>query len=143
MTTKKFKLGKLAHICIAVKSIPVALKVYQEIFGLKLITIQKVDDEGVRVAMFKGKPNVELIEPLHKYSKVNNFLSERGEGMHHVAYYVDDLEGSIEYLKEKGMALIDEKPRFGYDDKRIAFLHPKSTHGALIELIEEEGKTSI
>lgn len=126
------------HIGVAVKSISEAAKFYEEKLGLKIIGIEEVKDQKVRVAFIPiGGTRIELIEAITPDSPIAAFISKRGEGIHHVALRVPNLEESLKSLKEKGVVLIDEKPRIGARGIKIAFVHPKSTGGILLELCEE------
>jgi len=128
---------KIDHIGIAVKSLSAAVKVYEQALGLKLAGYDEVDDQGVRVAMLDiGESRIELLEPTRPDSPVEKFMSKRGEGIHHIAVRVDNIEQALERLKTAGVRLIDEKPKRGAHNTRIAFVHPASTHGVLMELVE-------
>lgn len=125
------------HIAIAVKNIAGSLKMWKDLFGLKLIKITDVPDQKVKVAMLEvGDMHIELLEPLSPDSTVAKFIEKRGEGLHHIAFAVEDIEAVLEELKNKGVKLIDEKPRKGAIDSKIAFIHPQSTGGVLIELCQ-------
>jgi methylmalonyl-CoA/ethylmalonyl-CoA epimerase len=127
---------KVDHIGIAVKSLAEALKVY-DVLGLAASSYEDVEDQGVRVAMLPiGESRIELLEPLHKDSPVEKFMSKRGEGIHHIAIRVDDIEDALERFKKSGARLIDSAPRRGAHNTRTAFVHPASTHGVLLELVE-------
>lgn len=129
---------KISHIAIAVKNITESLKIWQNIFGLKLTTIKDVPEQKVKVAILEvGDMNIELLEPLNPDSTVAKFIEKKGEGLHHIAFAVDNIEATMEQLKKSGIKLIDEKPRKGAMDSKIAFIHPQSTGGVLIELCEE------
>ena len=128
---------KIDHIGIAVKSLAAAVKVYQEAIGLEIAGYDQVDDQGVRVAMLSiGESRIELLEPTVPSSPIEKFMSKRGEGIHHIAVSVDDIEAAIERLKASGARLIDSTPRRGAHNTRVAFVHPASTHGVLMELVE-------
>lgn len=128
----------LDHIAIAVTKLDEALQIYQNILGLKLEKIRMVEDQKVRVALFlAGETKIELLEPTSAESAVARFIEKKGEGIHHIALKVTDIKGFLKQLKEKGIALIDEKPRIGAEGGKIAFLHPKSLKNVLIELCEE------
>jgi methylmalonyl-CoA epimerase len=128
---------KIDHIGIAVKSIAAALKVYEQAVGLKLAGYDEVDDQAVRVAMLDiGESRIELLEPTRPESPVEKFMNKRGEGIHHIAVRVDNIEEALDRLKTAGIRLIDEKPKRGAHNTRIAFIHPASTHGVLMELVE-------
>jgi methylmalonyl-CoA epimerase len=128
---------KIDHIGIAVKSLSAAVKVYEQAMGLKLAGYDEVDDQGVRVAMLDiGESRIELLEPTRPDSPVEKFMNKRGEGIHHIAVRVDNIEQALERLKAAGIRLIDEKPKRGAHNTRVAFIHPASTHGVLMELVE-------
>jgi methylmalonyl-CoA epimerase len=128
---------KIEHIGIAVKSLSEAVKVYEQAIGLKLAGYDEVDEQGVRVAMLEiGESRIELLEPTRPDSPIEKFMNKRGEGIHHIAVRVDDIEQTLERLKTAGIRLIDEKPKRGAHNTRIAFIHPASTHGVLMELVE-------
>jgi methylmalonyl-CoA epimerase len=130
---------KIDHIAIAVHSIEEALQAYEGALGLELADVGEVPEQGVRVAFLPtGESELELVEPLTSESGVAKFLEKRGEGIHHICFEVDDIEAALQDLADKGVPLIDEQPRQGAHG-RVAFLHPKSTHGVLIELIEKHG----
>ncbi|MEO0124040.1 MAG: methylmalonyl-CoA epimerase [candidate division WOR-3 bacterium] len=129
---------KISHIAIAVKNITESLKIWQDIFGLKLIKVIDVPDQKVKVAMLEvDDMHIELLEPLNPDSTVAKFIEKKGEGLHHIAFAVDNIEATMEQVKKSGIKLIDEKPRKGAMDSKIAFIHPQSTGGVLIELCEE------
>lgn len=128
---------RIDHIGIAVKSLAEAVKVYQDAIGLSVSGYDEVDDQGVRVAMLAiGESRIELLEPTRADSPIEKFMSKRGEGIHHIAVRVDNIEEALERLKASGARLIDSTPRRGAHDTRIAFIHPSSTHGVLLELVE-------
>ena len=128
---------KIDHIGIAVKSLTEAVKVYQDAIGLSVSSYDEVDDQGVRVAMLSiGESRIELLEPTRADSPIEKFMSKRGEGIHHIAVRVDNIEEALERLKAAGARLIDSAPRRGAHDTRVAFIHPSSTHGVLLELVE-------
>ena len=128
---------KVDHIGIAVKSLAEAVKVYQDAIGLEVSGYDEVDDQGVRVAMLTiGESRIELLEPTREDSPIEKFMMKRGEGIHHIAVRVDDIEEALERLKASGVRLIDSTPRRGAHNTRTAFIHPSSTHGVLLELVE-------
>jgi methylmalonyl-CoA epimerase len=128
---------KIDHIGIAVKSLSAAVKVYEQAVGLKLAGYDQVDDQGVRIAMLDiGESRIELLEPTRPDSPIEKFMSKRGEGIHHIAVRVDNIEQTLERLKTAGVRLIDEKPKRGAHNTRVAFIHPASMHGVLMELVE-------
>jgi len=129
---------RLDHIGVAVKDMDGAIGLYRDVLGLKLEGTHVLAERGVRVAFFSigNDAHIELLEPLNNESTIAKFLSSHGEGLHHLALKVGDIETTLEEFKQKGLALIDEKPKAGADGKRIAFVHPKSTRGVLLELCE-------
>lgn len=128
---------KIDHIGIAVKSLSEAIKVYEEAMGLKVTGYDQVDDQGVRVAMLNiGESRIELLEPTGPDSPIEKFMTKRGEGIHHIAVQVDNIEQALERLKSSGVRLVDSVPRRGAHNTRTAFIHPSSTHGVLLELVE-------
>jgi methylmalonyl-CoA epimerase len=128
---------KIEHIGIAVKSLAAAVKVYEQAIGLKVAGYDEVDEQGVRVAMLEiGESRIELLEPTRPDSPIEKFMNKRGEGIHHIAVRVDDIEQSLQRLKAAGIRLIDETPKRGAHNTRVAFIHPASTHGVLMELVE-------
>lgn len=129
----------LDHIGVAVKDLDKAISFYQDVLGLKLEGTHTLSDRGVRVAFLSvgGEAHIELLEPLNSESAIAKFLSSHGEGIHHLALKVNDIEASLQSLKRKGLTLIDETPKAGAEGKKIAFVHPKSTRGVLLELCQE------
>jgi methylmalonyl-CoA/ethylmalonyl-CoA epimerase len=128
---------KIDHIGIAVNSLAEAVKVYEDALGLTAAGYDEVDDQGVRIAMLTiGESRIELLEPTAADSPIQKFMSRRGEGIHHIAVVVDDIEATLQRLKTSGARLIDSTPRKGAHNSRIAFIHPASTHGVLLELVE-------
>jgi methylmalonyl-CoA epimerase len=127
------------HIGIAVSKLDGAVDFYRDILGLKLEGIHVVEEQKVRVAFFStsGETRIELLEPTDSQSSVAKFIEKRGEGIHHIALKVGNIEAVLEGLKKKGLTLIDEKPRIGVNGAKIAFIHPKSTRGVLLELVME------
>ncbi len=125
------------HVGIAVKSIDEAKKFWVDTLGLKLSHIEDVPEQKVRVAILKaGETTIELLEPTSLDSPVQRFIEKRGEGLHHLTLETDKLAERLQKLKGANVALIDEQPRTGAGGARIAFVHPKSTHGVLVELCE-------
>jgi len=132
------KVIKIDHLGIAVKDIAKAEALFQDVLGLKLSGTETVEEQKVNAAIFSIKDiGVELLESTSPDGPVARFIEKRGEGIQHLAIQVDNLENSIEELRGKGIQLIDEQPRKGASGTKIAFLHPKSTFGILIELIEK------
>lgn len=128
---------KIDHLGIAVKSIDAAMKVYTDILGLKVTGIETVEEQKVKTAFIPvGESKIELLESISPDGPIAKFIEKRGEGIQHIALRVDNLEAKLKELKEKGVRLIDEKPRIGAGGAKIAFIHPKDTKGVLIELCE-------
>jgi methylmalonyl-CoA/ethylmalonyl-CoA epimerase len=128
---------KINHIGIATKKIDEALKFWAGSLGLEHIHTETVADQKVRVAMLPiGESRIELLEPTSDDSPISKFLEKRGGGIHHIAVEVDDIQSSLKQLKEKGVQLIDENPRRGAEGCQVAFVHPSSTGGVLMELVE-------
>jgi len=129
----------LDHVAIAVNKLDEALEIYERALGWKLEKIRVVEQQKVRVAIILvGHTKIELLEPIDSESTVAKFLEKRGEGIHHIALAVSNIESHLEELKKKGIALIDEKPRIGMEGGKIAFLHPKNLKNVLIELVETQ-----
>ncbi len=132
---------QINHIGIAVKNLEEHIPIYRDILGLKLITIEEVEEQKVRTAIFEtGGVHIELLQPTADDSPIAKFLQKKGEGMHHIAFQSNDLSLELEALKAKGIQQIDQKPREGAHDTKIAFLHPKSTGNVLMELCEVHEK---
>lgn len=130
---------KVDHIGIAVKNLDNALKFYEDTLGIKCISKEEVEEQKVKVAFLPiGDTEVELLESTSDDGAVAKFIEKRGEGVQHIAYRVDNIEEAIAEMKGKGIRMIDEEPRYGAGGAKIAFLHPKSTFGVLIELCERE-----
>jgi len=129
--------GKINHIGIAVKNLETSMALYRDVLGMTFEGTEEVADQRVRVAFFAvGESRIELLEPTTPDSPVARFLEKNGEGVHHVAYQVDDVAAALENLRSAGVRLIDEQPRRGAHGTQIAFLHPKATGGVLTELCQ-------
>ena len=127
----------LNHVGIAVSNLDEALKTYRSTLGLEPSYVKEVKDQKIRVASFKvGGSSIELFEPTDPTSTVAAFLAKRGEGMHHLALTVDDIRATLDSAQRAGATLIDKEPRVGAEGQLIAFLHPKSTRGTLVELCQ-------
>lgn len=127
----------LDHVGIAVNKIDDALLIFEKLLGLKLEKLKEAEEHGVKAAFLAvGGTSIELIEPLSEKSPVSKFLEKRGQGIHHIAFKVENIVNMLEQFKNEGVVLIDEKPRVGIEGGKIAFLHPKSTGNVLIELCE-------
>ena len=128
---------RIDHIAIVVPSVEDAAGFYQDALGLKIERVERVDGQEVVVAFLPtGQSEIELLEPVNETSGVAKFLAKHGPGMHHLCLEVDNLDETLARLKEKGVQLINEQPTIGSGGKRIAFVHPKSASGVLIELYE-------
>jgi methylmalonyl-CoA/ethylmalonyl-CoA epimerase len=129
----------IEHIGIAVESLTEAIEYYEKVFGLKCYNIEEVKDQKVRTAFFKvGQTKIELLESTDPEGPIGKFLEKRGEGVHHIAFAVKDLQNRLSDAESKGVKLIDAVPRKGAEGLDIAFLHPKSTFGVLTELCEDK-----
>lgn len=130
-------LRKIEHIALAVEDLEAAVAHYAEVWGLEVEHRERVEDQGVEEAMLPlGESYLQLLGPTGPDTTVGKFIARRGEGLHHIAYEVDDLEGALAELKAKGVPLIDEEPRKGGRGHMVAFVHPKGNHGLLVELIQ-------
>ena len=133
------KISHIEHIGIAVKDLQEAIKYYEEVLGLKCYAIEEVKDQKVKTAFFMvGQTKIELLEATSEESPVSKFIEKRGEGIHHLAFAVNDVDGSLKEVKENGVRLIDETSRKGAEGLSIGFLHPKSTFGVLTEFCEKK-----
>lgn len=131
----------IEHIGIAVTSLDEAIPFYEKVFGLDCYSIEEVKDQKVKTAFFKvGQTKIELLEPTDPESAVAKFISKRGEGIHHIAFAVNDIDRKLKEVEEKGVRLIDNVSRKGAEGMDIGFLHPKSTFGVLTELCEKKEK---
>jgi methylmalonyl-CoA epimerase len=129
---------KIDHLGIAVRSISDALAFYSDGLGLKLAGTETVEDQGVRVALLPvGESRIELLEPVSRETPVGRFIEKRGEGLHHICYEVDNLQSKLHELSDRGMRLLAGYPRRGAEGKLVAFLHPASANGVLVELVEK------
>jgi methylmalonyl-CoA/ethylmalonyl-CoA epimerase len=130
---------KVDHIGIAVSNLEESLKLYTEILGMKLHGTETVEEQKVKVAFLPlGDTELELLESTDTDGPIAKFIETKGQGMQHVAFRVENIEKALEELKENGIRLIDEKPRYGAGGAKIAFLHPKSTNGVLVELCQRD-----
>lgn len=126
---------KIDHIAIAVDNLEHALQFYEHALGLKCFSIEEVSEQGVRVAKLDaGNTHIELLEPLAAETPVGKFLAKRGQGLHHICFAVQDIGDELQALKAKQTRLIDEAPKIGAGGAQIAFVHPASTGGVLMEL---------
>jgi len=134
-------LTHIEHIGIAVKDLTTSIKYYEDILGLKCYSIEEVKDQKVKTAFFKiGQTKIELLESTETDGPIGKFIERRGEGVHHIAFAVYEIEQALSEADGKGIRLIDNKPRKGAEGLNIAFLHPKSTGGVLTEFCEKNNK---
>jgi methylmalonyl-CoA/ethylmalonyl-CoA epimerase len=130
---------KIEHLGIAVKDLNVSIPLYEKLFQTPCYKTEAVESEGVKTAFFQiGESKIELLEASNPESPIAKFLEKRGAGFHHVAFEVDDIDEEIKRLSNEGFQLIHTSPKDGADNKRIAFLHPKSSDGLLVELCMEK-----
>jgi len=129
--------GRIDHIGIAVNDLDAAVQLYGGSFDMAEQHRETVEEQGVEAMLLEvGEGHIELIKPLSDDTGVAKFIAKNGEGMHHVAYQVDDIDTALEQVREAGLRLIDETPRTGIRGSRVAFLHPKSTGGVLTEIVQ-------
>jgi methylmalonyl-CoA/ethylmalonyl-CoA epimerase len=132
-------LEKLDHIGIGVKDLDQAINLYKDVFGIEPSLVYESEYTKARIAFFPiGETRIELIQPVDPESVMGKFLEKKGEGIHHVSYKVKDVDSSLAELEKKGVQLIDKKSRKVRENEKVAFLHPKSTNGVLVELIQED-----
>lgn len=130
---------KIEHIGIAVKNLESSNLLFKKLFGNEHYKVERVESEGVSTSFFMlGETKIELLEATSADSAISKFIEKKGEGIHHIAYEVDNIEEEMERLKNEGFELIHKQAKDGADNKRICFLHPKSTNGVLVELCEEK-----
>ncbi|HET7478560.1 MAG TPA: methylmalonyl-CoA epimerase [Rubrobacteraceae bacterium] len=130
-------LNRICHLGYAVEDVEAAARFYRDSFGVEPGEQEVVEEQGIVATMFRvGESMIELVQPTRPDSPIGKFLAKRGEGFHHVAFEVDDLEAALADLKSRGVELIDETPRIGAGGSRMAFVHPKGAFGVLTELVE-------
>ncbi len=130
---------KIDHIGIATRELTAATAVWQGLLELEPYSTEEIGEQGVRIAMLPiGETHIELLEPLSANSPVGKFIEKRGPGIHHIAVQVDDIRATLARLKEQGARLIDETPRVGASGCLVAFIHPSSANGVLLELVEHQ-----
>lgn len=130
--------NKIEHLGIAVKNLTESNELFQKLLGVTSYKQEEVTSEGVMTSFFKtGETKIELLQATHEESPIAKFIEKKGEGIHHIAFDVTDIEIEIKRLKEQGFILLNEIPKKGADNKWVAFLHPKSTNGVLIEICQE------
>lgn len=131
-------MNKIEHIGIAVKDLEASNQLFAKIFGTPHYKVEEVASEGVKTSFFKTGPNkIELLEGTNENSPISKFIERKGEGIHHIAFAVDDIVAEVKRLKEEDFIILNETPKKGADNKLVVFLHPKSTNGVLIELCQE------
>ncbi|HUQ64825.1 MAG TPA: methylmalonyl-CoA epimerase [Flavitalea sp.] len=129
-------MNRVEHIGIAVKSLATSIPLFEKLLNRQHYKMETVESENVRTAFFfDGDTKLELLESLSTEGVISRFLSQRGEGIHHIAFEVNDIRSEMKRLAEEGFVLLDKEPRPGADNKMVCFLHPKSTNGLLIELV--------
>jgi methylmalonyl-CoA/ethylmalonyl-CoA epimerase len=134
----KLLMRKIEHIGIAVKNLNESNAIFEKLFGAPAYKMESVESEGVNTSFFMNGPNkIELLEATNPESPIAKFLEKKGEGIHHIAFDVEDIVSEIRRLKSEGFIILNETPKKGADNKLVAFLHPKSTNGVLIELCQE------
>jgi methylmalonyl-CoA/ethylmalonyl-CoA epimerase len=132
-------MNKIEHIGIAVKDLEKSNQLFASLFSKSHYKIEEVISEGVKTSFFKSGPNkIELLEATNPNSPIAKFIEKKGEGIHHIAFAVDDIISEIKRLKKEGFTILNETPKKGADNKLVAFLHPKTTNGVLIELCQED-----
>jgi len=135
------KISHIEHIGIAVKNLEESIKFYENTLGLKCYYIEEVKDQKVKTAFFLiGQTKIELLESTESEGPIGKFIEKKGEGIHHIAFAVENIEDSLKEIEEKGVQLIDKTPRKGAEGLDIAFLHPKSTINVLTELCENKNQ---
>lgn len=131
---------RIDHVGVAVERLDQAIELYRDSFRLELAHREVVEEQGVEAVLLDvGENHVELLAPLAPDTPVGKFLAKNGPGLHHVAYQVDDIDATLEALREAGLRLIDEQPRAGIRGSRVAFMHPRSTGGVLTEIVQPAG----
>jgi methylmalonyl-CoA/ethylmalonyl-CoA epimerase len=130
--------GKIEHIGIAVKDLDAANEVYTKLLGVGPYKSEGVESEGVMTSFFQtGVNKIELLAATNSDSAIAKFIEKKGEGIHHIAFHVDDIYAEMDRLRKEGFVLLNEEPKMGADNKLICFVHPKGTHGVLVELCQE------
>ena len=132
---------KIEHLGIAVKNLDQSNELFAKLLGAVHYKVEEVASEGVRTSFFMmGETKIELLEATKPESPIAKFIEKKGEGIHHMAFDVEDIDGEIERLKDEGFQVINPEPKDGADNKRIVFLHPRTTNGVLVELCEDKNK---
>ncbi|ETN94025.1 methylmalonyl-CoA epimerase [Zhouia amylolytica] len=129
---------KIEHLGIAVKDLGVSGPLFEKLLNTEAYKTEEVASEGVKTMFFRtGESKIELLEATNAESPIAKFIEKKGEGIHHIAFDVDNIEAEVERLKKEGFVVLNETPKKGADNKKVVFLHPKSTNGVLVELCEE------
>jgi methylmalonyl-CoA/ethylmalonyl-CoA epimerase len=130
-------MNKIEHIGIAVADLKIAGSLYEKLLNTTIYKVEDVASEGVKTAFLQSGPNkIELLEATAAYSPIAKFLDKKGEGIHHIAFEVDDIKAEMARLKNEGFVLLSDEPKLGADNKLVCFVHPKSTGGVLVELVQ-------
>ena len=131
-------MNKIEHIGIAVKDLKTANEIYKSLLGYEHYKTENIKSESVNTAFYRcGESKIELLEAADEDSPITKFIDKRGEGLHHIAFAVDDIRAEIKRLKEEGFTVLNEEPKRGADNKWVAFLHPKLAYGVLVELCQD------
>lgn len=131
-------MNKIEHIGIAVRDLKTAGNLYEQLLNIPIYKIEEVPGEGVKTAFLQTGPNkIELLEALSADSPIAKFIDKKGEGIHHIAFEVEDIKAEMERLKAQGFVLLSDEPKPGADNKLVCFVHPKSAGGVLVELVQE------
>ena len=129
--------ARVDHIGVAVDDLDAAIALHEQTYGMAVAHREVVEEQGVEAVLLDaGESHVELLRPLQPDTAVGRFLASRGPGLHHVAYRVDDIDAALDALRDRGLQLLDETPRVGIRDSRVAFVHPRSTGGVLTEIVQ-------
>lgn len=130
-------MNKIEHIGIAVADLKIAGSLYEKLLNTTIYKVEDVASEGVKTAFLQSGPNkIELLEATAAYSPIAKFLDKKGEGIHHIAFEVDDIKAEMARLKSEGFVLLSDEPKLGADNKLVCFVHPKSAGGVLVELVQ-------
>ena len=139
MSERPFKILSIEHVGVAVENMEGIASIFSDVLGLKFSSSEEVKDQKVITDIYQaGNSKLEFLKATSKDSPIARFIDKKGSGMHHIALVIDHLQPALDYLQEKGIELIDEKPRIGAEGLSIAFIHPKSTGGILVELCEKK-----
>ncbi|MES2134243.1 MAG: methylmalonyl-CoA epimerase [Bacteroidota bacterium] len=135
---------KVEHIGIAVKNLSSSNELFKKLFGKEHYKVEPVESEGVSTSFFMlGETKIELLEATNEESAIAKFIEKKGEGIHHIAYEVDNIYAEMDRLRSEGFEILNKEPKYGADNKLIFFLHPKTTNGVLVELCQERNEESL